>query len=340
MAFRKTLAQRLFCISKMASPALTNCHITSLSSLKTLVSQNPAKAAAPDPGEDGFFRRVLQKRWIFQPALSSEVRSRATGEGLMEKLKVMDIARDRLRLEGLVPPTARSEGITVEDARKVLRLAQLGIVKSKLREIRRSRIPYEEFVQICANGCSSRDDGVRFAKMLDESGSVIILGNVVFLRPDEVVKAMANLIAAQPKDDPRSRKELEEMEKQEAAIDKKAELAVRRELWAGLGLFVVQTLGFMRLTFWELSWDVMEPICFYVTSTYFVAGYAFFLRTSREPTFESFFHSRLAAKRKRLMKINKFDIARYNELRRACNLPQYGDHDASSSTTLSAVHHH
>ena len=115
------------------------------------------------------------------------------------------------------------------------------------------------------------------------------------------------------------RKELEEMEKDKSAIDNKAETLVRRELWSGLGLLVAQTAAFMRLTFWELSWDVMEPICFYVTSMYFMAAYTFFLRTSKEPSFEAFYESRFSTKQKRLMKLHNFDIARYNQLRAACS---------------------
>ncbi|ONM05300.1 Calcium uniporter protein 4 mitochondrial [Zea mays] len=95
---------------------------------------------------------------------------------------------------------------------------------------------------------------------------------------------------------------------------------VRRELWCGLTYLVIQTAGFMRLTFWELSWDVMEPICFYVTSMYFMAGYAFFLRTKKEPSFEGFFESRFAAKQKRVMRARGFDLRRYEELRRACGV--------------------
>lgn len=115
--------------------------------------------------------------------------------------------------------------------------------------------------------------------------------------------------------DPRLR-EFEELKSQKAEIDRKAETLVRRELWGGLGYLVVQTIGFMRLTFWELSWDVMEPICFYVTSVYFMAGYAFFLQTSKEPSFEGFYQSRFDSKQKRLMKLQNFDIDRYNELRK------------------------
>lgn len=113
------------------------------------------------------------------------------------------------------------------------------------------------------------------------------------------------------------RKELEEMEREKTAIDNKADTLVRRELWGGLGFLALQTAAFMRLTFWELSWDVMEPICFYVTTMYFMAGYSFFLRTSKEPCFEGFYQSRFSTKQKRLMKLHNFDISRYNQLRAA-----------------------
>lgn len=133
----------------------------------------------------------------------------------------------------------------------------------------------------------------------------------------QVAKVLGGLIPlpgeASP-NDPR-RRELEELEKQKAVIDIKADSLVRRELWGGLAYIVVQTAAFMRLTFWELSWDVMEPICFYVTSIYFMGCYAFFLRTSKEPSFEGFYQSRFHAKQKKLMKVHNFDIHRYNELR-------------------------
>lgn len=127
-------------------------------------------------------------------------------------------------------------------------------------------------------------------------------------------------VTAAAESDPASVEELKAMEAQKAEIDLAAGAQVRRELWCGLAYLVVQTAGFMRLTFWELSWDVMEPICFYVTSMYFMAGYAFFLRTKKEPSFEGFFESRFVAKQKRVMRARGFDLRRYEELRRACGV--------------------
>lgn len=115
--------------------------------------------------------------------------------------------------------------------------------------------------------------------------------------------------------DPR-REQLEQMEKQKAIIDQKAKALVRGELYCGLGYLVVQTLGFMRLTFWELSWDVMEPICFFVTTLHFAIAYGFFMRTSTEPTFEGYSHRRFKAKQEKLMKVHNFDVDKYNHLRK------------------------
>lgn len=101
----------------------------------------------------------------------------------------MDIVRDRVRLDGLSPPATvmdSPEGkMTMEDARKLLKVAQLEMVKSKLRRIEKNCVSYEEFVQICVDGSSSEDQGLEFAEALDESGTVVVLGNMVFLRPDQ-----------------------------------------------------------------------------------------------------------------------------------------------------------
>ncbi|WOL17487.1 Coiled-coil domain-containing protein [Canna indica] len=105
------------------------------------------------------------------------------------------------------------------------------------------------------------------------------------------------------------------MEEKKALIDAKAGSLVRREMWCRLGFLALQMACFMHLTFWELLWDVMEPICFYVTSAYFMFGYVFFLRTSRDPSFGGFFKSRFATKQRCLIKTHNFDMERFNQLR-------------------------
>jgi hypothetical protein len=51
----------------------------------------------------------------------------------------------------------------------------------------------------------------------------------------------------------------------------------RTYLWAGLGFLVVQWGVLARLTFWELSWDVIEPITYFLGSATTVLFYCYFM---------------------------------------------------------------
>lgn len=120
-----------------------------------------------------------------------EFLSLPVGEKLREKLRGINITGDRLKLDGLSPPVPADSadtpyGISVHDARKILRVSQMEKLKAKLGEIQRSSISYSEFVGICVEVCENEDQGVEYAKTFDESGNVIVLGNVVFLRPEQV----------------------------------------------------------------------------------------------------------------------------------------------------------
>jgi len=281
-------------------------------------------------------RRFMQERPAFRPTMPPDAGFMPLADRIRDHLGV---SFPRINLDGLVPPAApapapaltREEAreevvgsLTVAEARKVLRATQMEAARARVRASREGTVPYAEFLRLCCDAAGA-DAGPSVARALDESGSVIVLGKTVFLRPEMVVKAIEKAIPmprALPiaENDP-AREELKAMEAVKVDIDRTATLQVRRELWGGLAALALQTAGFMRLTFWELSWDVMEPICFFVTSTYFMAGYAFFLRTKREPSFEGFFRSRFIVKQKRLMKAREFDLRRYSELRQACGLP-------------------
>lgn len=45
---------------------------------------------------------------------------------------------------------------------------------------------------------------------------------------------------------------------------------------------MVQWLIFLRLTFWELSWDVMEPVTYFTSSLFGICTYTYFIGTNRE----------------------------------------------------------
>ncbi|GAB2219030.1 hypothetical protein Drorol1_Dr00006655 [Drosera rotundifolia] len=286
--------------------------------------------SSPDHIGRGIFRRFLPSRATSHVAASTtslvglqEFMTVPTGEKLRERLREMMMSSseemggrdDRMIRFGELDDPMTAGGIGVEDVRRILRVSMMERLKEKLRGVGSDTVSYGEFVRICVDECGSETPGMEFARLLDQSGNVIVFGDLVILRPEQVVKSMETLLAQSivKPNDPR-RAQLDELEKQKAQIDREAQSIVQRELYCGLFLFAAQTLGFIRLTFWDLSWDVMEPICFFVTSLHFAFAYGFFLRTSTEPSFEGYFRRRFKAKQMKLMKLHNFDVDTYDRL--------------------------
>ena len=179
MAMRKLLSQRVFNVSKMASQGLMNCRISSSSlAVRTRVPKEPGEATVDPEPADSWMDMTMMKMPF--------------GESLREKLR----ENDRIRLDGLLPPPVKHAaaaektealGLTVRDVKKLLRAAQIEVVKTKLMETGKSWISYNEFVGLCNDSCLDPAQGPWIAKMLDDSGNVIVLGDYVCLRPDQVM---------------------------------------------------------------------------------------------------------------------------------------------------------
>lgn len=127
-------------------------------------------------------------------------------------------------------------------------------------------------------------------------------------------------IALTPDDDP-MRDELRMLQEKKEEIDVLAHRQVRRVLWTGLVLATLQVGLFFRLTFWEFSWDVMEPIAFFTTTIGLVIGYAYFMITSRDPTYQDLMKRLFLNRQRKLIKKYNFDTERFRELQRKCKTP-------------------
>lgn len=185
MALRRTISKRLF------DKKLTNY------SPAPVIHQNGAKTnfqreliTSPDSTNDdkGFFRRFLQRRSINQSSGKlPEFFSVPVGEKLREKLWPINYGsvENRIRFDGLRAPE-NVGGMSVQEAKKILRSARLEKLRSTLKKIPANSVEYSEFVKICSDVCENNEQGLECAKMLDDAGNVIVLGNIVFLRPDQV----------------------------------------------------------------------------------------------------------------------------------------------------------
>lgn len=214
--------------------------------------------------------------------------------------------------------------ISLGEVKKLMRLVNVEALKMKLVEEGKEVICYSELLKICESMGVARsvDEAAAFAKVLDEAGVLLLFRDKVYLHPDKVVELVRRSVplALTPEDDPR-REELRRLQERKEEIDKQAHRQVRLMLWSGLCVAVTQVGLFFRLTFWEFSWDVMEPIAFFTTASGLVIGYAYFMFTSKDPTYQDLMKTLFLSRQRKLFKKYRFDVDRFKELRAKCKNP-------------------
>lgn len=214
--------------------------------------------------------------------------------------------------------------ISFAEAKRVMRLVNVEALKTKLGMDGKEVIGYSELLEACESMGVARspEEAAAFAQVLDEAGVVLLFRDKVYLHPDKVVDLVRRAVplALTSEDDP-VRDELKKLQEKKEDIDVLAHNQVRRILWSGLGFAVLQVGLFFRLTFWEFSWDVMEPIAFFATTTGIVTGYAYFLFTSRDPTYQDLRKRLFLSRQRKLFQKQNFDIERFKELQKKCRTP-------------------
>lgn len=210
------------------------------------------------------------------------------------------------------------------EALKLMRLVDVEALRKKLGTEGKEVVEYSELLEACEGigMAKTRDEAMAFVRVLDEAGVVFVFRDQVYLHPDKVVDLVRKAVplALTPEDDPR-REELRVLISKKQELDKLAHKQVRCILWAGLGVAIMQVGLFFRLTFWEFSWDVMEPIAFFTTTTGIFIGYAYFLYTSKDPTYRDFMQRLFLSRQRKLIKKHNYDFNRYMELQKKCKLP-------------------
>lgn len=205
-----------------------------------------------------------------------------------------------------------------------MRLVNVEALKKKLGMEGKEVIGYPELLEACSSMGVARtiDEANAFARVLDDAGVVLLFRDKVYLHPDKVVDLVRRAVplALHPENDP-MRDELKMLQEKKEEIDVLAHKQVRRILLIGLGLSIIHIGLFFRLTFWEFSWDVMEPIAFFTTTTGIILGYAYFLMTSRDPTYQDLLKRLFLSRQRKLFKKLNFDVNRFKELQMKCKTP-------------------
>lgn len=97
-------------------------------------------------------------------------------------------------------------------------------------------------------------------------------------------------------------------------LEHKAVFRTKLSLVGGMVAMAAQYGVLARLTWWEYSWDIMEPVTYFITAGYAIAMYGYFLLTQQEyiyPAARDRVYLRFFYKQ---AKKQSFDVEKYNAL--------------------------
>ncbi|KAJ0033736.1 hypothetical protein NQD34_000843 [Periophthalmus magnuspinnatus] len=77
------------------------------------------------------------------------------------------------------------------------------------------------------------------------------------------------------------KQELSPLEKMKADLSRKAEFHSSKALWTGMALLSVQGGALAWLTWWVYSWDVMEPVTYFITYATSMGAFAYYVLTKQ-----------------------------------------------------------
>eukprot|EP00884_Botryococcus_braunii_P006240 jgi/Botrbrau1/15617/Bobra.4_1s0005.1 len=183
-------------------------------------------------------------------------------------------------------------------------------------------IPYHQLLSLCteSGAAATKQEAMRVCEALNTAGVVLRYRDRVYLRPLEISEALLMAL-------PDTRQEMEErirkveerlkpLEALKQKVDKEARRHATKLLRWGLAFFSFGWLLFVRLTFWDLGWDHMEPITYYVTTFMGLLAYYFYLSYRRPLSVTSMDEYLMATQKERLYAEHGLDLREYERLKR------------------------
>ncbi|KAK9839321.1 hypothetical protein WJX81_008000 [Elliptochloris bilobata] len=183
-------------------------------------------------------------------------------------------------------------------------------------------LPYKELLQksVDSGAAGSAEEAGHLCEALRAAGVVVRVGGIVFLRPDEVAETILKALPDTEQEvEARLRElrlELTPLVEQKRRIDGRVQRRTRTYLWMGLGFLIMQWGMLARLTFWELSWDVIEPITYFLGSGTTILFYCYFMATREEFAYNKGVSWLERTFQEDKYKEHGFDLRRYERLQR------------------------
>ena len=228
---------------------------------------------------------------------------------------------------GYSPPPGEGKDKNIID--NLLRTHDIVHLAEELEEIGKSRdtMSLDELthaVRMSTSPPRSDADTAAKVRLLEQSGRILVLEDMVYLHPRDVTQAVLRVLPGVPsKVYGMSNAELEQltgefdsMKEHYETARRRAESRSRTIVSSGLIVLCLQLATFVRLTYYEFSWDVMEPLSYFVGLANAIAVYVYYLWNRRDFSYENWQSSLEGKYAERALHGKGFDIARYGSLAR------------------------
>ncbi|XP_035415054.1 calcium uniporter regulatory subunit MCUb, mitochondrial [Cygnus atratus] len=111
------------------------------------------------------------------------------------------------------------------------------------------------------------------------------------------------------------KEQLMPLEQMKAKIMDSADAKTSRLLWVGLALMSTQGGALAWLTWWVYSWDIMEPVTYFITYGSAMAFYAYFVLTKQDYLYPDVKDRQFLHYFYRKSKAKHFNVEQYNKLK-------------------------
>eukprot|EP00890_Picochlorum_soloecismus_P003981 jgi/Picsp_1/4584/NSC_01954-R1_protein len=235
------------------------------------------------------------------------------------------------------------QGDGYEEESKLLQSVRAADFHPHLNMLKKSRqvLSYDELLHEfhTALPYASERDAVIICDALSVSGSIIKSGDMVYLHPEEIAQTLRGLL---PVDVSVLRMRLDGVEKKLKPMEDLKDSIRRnsnaRTMAFNYGFFVLMAAQwgiFFRLCYWELSWDIVEPLGFFANGATTMLSFAWFLRTRRDFTFEGMSDTFMSNYERKALLAARFDFVEYERLQQEAKRLREALKSHSSSSSLS-----
>ena len=208
----------------------------------------------------------------------------------------------------------------------VLNTRNVQDLRERLEEIKYTKefITLERFGEVCREcGCTEKKPE-EYVDVMKNAGLVIQIEDYVYLEPQNITRAVINALPGVPSriygvSDTELKKlneEYDQMREKVVLAEKRAQRRANQLLYGGLVVLSAQLAMFIRFTYVEFSWDVMEPISYFVGLANVIMGYIYFMFTQRDFSFGTWQSQMMQNAMDRQLKTGKFDVDKYEQMAR------------------------